>query len=103
MGEIKRMIKAELEHIHECLDQIKNTRTGQPQFILIAHRRERALATEEIDDYYRDEYDEGEDSVGSYMRDRRGKRIRNRDDDLSDKKMNIPSFQGKFDSEAYLE
>ena len=65
--------------------------------------RERASAKGEIDDYYRDEYDEGEDSVGSYRRDRWGRRVRNRDDDLSGIKMNIPSFQGKSNSEAYLE
>ena len=63
---------------------------------------ERALARGEIDDYYRDEYDEGEDSVGSYRRDERGRRGRNKDDGLSGIKIKIPSFQGKSDLKAYL-
>ncbi|KAH9649251.1 hypothetical protein KPL70_025912 [Citrus sinensis] len=44
MGEMRRMMRAELELTHECLDRVENTRA-------------------------RDEYDEGEDSVGSYRRD----------------------------------
>ena len=50
-----------------------------------------------------DEYDEGEDSIGSYIRDGRGRRVRNIDDGLSVIKMKISSFQGKSDPEAYLE
>ena len=41
--------------------------------------------------------------MGSCRTDGRGRRARNRDDGLSGIKMKIPSFQGKFDSEAYLE
>ncbi|KAH9658281.1 Endonuclease [Citrus sinensis] len=96
-------MRAELELIHERLDWVETTRVGQPQPVPQAHRRERALARGEIDDYYRDEYNEGEDSVGSYRRDRQGRRDRNRDDELSGIKMKIPSFQGKSDLEAYLE
>ena len=68
--------------------------------------RERALARGEIDAYYRDEYDEREDLVGSYRRcgrDRRARRARNRDDGLSGIKMKILYFQVKSDPEAYLE
>ena len=43
---------------------MENTRAGQPQPIPQARRKERALVRGEIDDYYRDEYDEREDSVG---------------------------------------
>ena len=103
MGEMRRMMRAELELIHERLDRVENTRAGQPQPVPQARRRERALVRGEIDDYYRDEYDEGEDSVGSYRRDGQGRRARNRDDGLSGIKMKIPSFQGKSDPEAYLE
>ncbi|KAH9769529.1 hypothetical protein KPL71_012036 [Citrus sinensis] len=66
-------MRAELELIHERLDQVENTRAGQPQPVPQARRRERALARREIDDYYRDEYDDGEDSMGSYRRDGRDK------------------------------
>ena len=58
-------MRAELEHIHKRLDQVENTCVGQSQPVPQARRRERAPARGEIDNYYRDEYDEGEDSVGS--------------------------------------
>ncbi|KAH9649300.1 hypothetical protein KPL70_025934 [Citrus sinensis] len=103
MGEMRRMMKAELELIHERLDQVENTRAGQPQPVPQTHRRERAPTKGEIDNYYRDEYDEGEDSMGGYKRDRQGRRARNIDDGLSGIKMKIPSFQGKSDPKAYLE
>ena len=86
-------MKAELEHIHEHLDQVENTRAGQPQIVPQARQRERASAGGEIDDYYKDEYDEGEDSVGRYKRDGWGRRARNRDDGLSDIKIKIHLFK----------
>ena len=55
---MRRMMRAELEYIHERLDQVENTCVGQPQPVPQAHKRERALARGKIDDYYRDEYDE---------------------------------------------
>ncbi|KAH9724668.1 Endonuclease [Citrus sinensis] len=97
------MMRTELELIHEHLDRVENTHVGQPQPVPQARRRERAPIKGGIDDYYRDEYDEGEDSIGSYRRDRQGRRARNIDDGLSGIKMKIPSFQGKSDLEAYLE
>ena len=69
MREMRRIMKVELELIHERLDQVENTCAGQPQPVPQARRRERVPARGEIDDYYRDEYDEGEDSVGNYRRD----------------------------------
>ena len=71
---------------------MENTRVGRSQPIPQARRRERAPARGEIDAYYKDEYDEGEDSVGSYRRDGRGRRARNIDDGFSGMKMKIPSF-----------
>ena len=87
-------MRAKLELMHECLDQVENTRAGQPQPVPQARRRERAPVRGEIDDYYRDEYDEGEDSMDSYKTKRNGQsgRTRNRDDGLSGIKMKIPSF-----------
>ena len=41
--------------------------------------------------------------MGNYRRDGRGRRGRNMDDGFSGIKMKIPSFQGKFDLEPYLE
>ncbi|KAH9698149.1 Endonuclease [Citrus sinensis] len=54
MGEMRRMMRAELELIHEHLDQVENARAGQPQLVPKARRRERAPTRGEIDDYYRD-------------------------------------------------
>ena len=65
--------------------------------------RDKALVRGEIDDYYKDEYDEGEHSEGSYRRDGRGSRARNMDHRLSDIKMKISSFQGKNELKAYIE
>ena len=103
MREIRGMIKAELTHINECLDQVENTSVGQPQPIPQARRREKALVREWIDEYYRDEYDKREDSVGSYKRDGRGRRVRNKDDSLNGIKLKFPSFQSRSKPEAYLE
>ncbi|KAH9792509.1 hypothetical protein KPL71_004153 [Citrus sinensis] len=103
LGEMRRMMRVELELIHERLDRVENTRAGQPQPVPQTRKRERAPVRGEIDYYYRDEYDEGDDSMGSYRRDGQGRRARNRDDGLRGIKMKIPSFQGKSDLEAYLE
>ena len=50
IGEMKRMMRAELEHIHERLNQAENTCVGQPQPVPQARRRERASVRGEIDD-----------------------------------------------------
>ena len=65
--------------------------------------KERAPAKGEIDDYYRDEYNEGEDLVGCYRRDGRGRRHRNMDEGLSGIKMKISFFLGKSNPKACLE
>ena len=44
MGEMRRMMKAELEHIPERLDQVKNTHVGQRQLVPQARMREGASA-----------------------------------------------------------
>ena len=51
VGKMRRMMRAELEHIHDRLDQVENTRVGQPKPIPQARRRDRAPASGEIDDY----------------------------------------------------
>lgn len=75
----------------------------QPKPVPQALMRDIVPTKEEIDGNYRDGYDIGEDSVGSYRRDGRGRRARNQDDDSSGIKMKIPSFRGKSNLEAYLE
>ena len=33
MGKMRRMMRAKLELMHECLDQVENTCAGQPQTV----------------------------------------------------------------------
>jgi hypothetical protein len=102
--EMRRMMRGELEHLHERLDQVENARSEQPQPIPRACRREGALVREEVNNYYGNEYGEEESFVGSRRRNGRGRRDRNQgDDSFSGIKMKVPSFQGKSDPEAYLE
>ena len=51
------MMRAELEHIQERLDKVMNAHARQKQPIPQARKRERIQTKEEIDDYYRDEYE----------------------------------------------
>ena len=103
MEKIRRIMRVELEYLHEHLDQVENTRMGQLQPVPQIQRRERALTRGEIHDYYKDEYEEAEDSMGSYRRDEWARRARDMDDSLIGKKMKILSFQGKSNLAAYLE
>ena len=76
----------------------------QPQPVPQARGRKGAPVREEVNNYYRDEYGEEEESTGSCRRNGRGRRDRNRgDDSFCGIKMKVPSFQGKSDPEAYLE
>ena len=119
--EMTRMMRGELEQIHKRLDRVENERVvqeqnvpepvGQGQNVPNLRRRERVQprrVRDEEDQYYRASFDEDEeerDSVDSHRRHgRRGREVRNREDNnLSNIKVRIPSFQGKTDPEAYLE
>ncbi|XP_057501092.1 uncharacterized protein LOC130785067 isoform X6 [Actinidia eriantha] len=104
VGEMRQMMRGELEQLHERLDQLENSRAEQPQPVPRARRREGAPIREEVNNYYGDEYGEEEDSVGSRRRNGRDRRERNQgDDSFSGIKMKVPSFQGKSDPEVYLE
>ena len=113
VGEMRRMMKGELDQLHERLDQVENARAEQPQPIPQAHRRERVPVREEVNDYYGDDNDMEEDdrmsNVGvgrfRYGMGGRGVRYGNRgdrygervDNNLGSIKVKIPSFQGKTD------
>ena len=107
VGEMKRMMRGELEQVHERLDRVENARREQPQMAANVRRRGRVQPRIEEEEYYRDEIDEEEDrnSVGSVRRHGgRVREVRNREDNnLGNIKMKIPSFQGKNDPKAYLE
>ena len=104
VGEMRRMMKTELDLIHERLDWVENANRD----------RERILPREVVFDEF-DELDmEEEDNRrfrGNHRRTRRAKDDRDREDktradrnrDLGSIKMKVPSFQGKSDTEAYFE
>ena len=71
MGEMRRMLRLELEPIHKRLDKVKSkTMRVQQQ---------------------------------NFPNKQQGRHVPWEDDDLGSIKMKIPSFQGKYDPEAYLE
>lgn len=80
LGEMRRVMRGELEQLHERLDHVEAARTAQPQPQPVPQPRGREMAPVR-------------DDVHNY----RG------DDNFSGIKMKVPSFQGKSDPEAYLE
>ncbi|KAI9195068.1 hypothetical protein LWI28_011352 [Acer negundo] len=57
VGEMRRMMRGELEQLHEHLDQVENSHMEQPQPVPQARRRERVPVREEFNDYYGDDND----------------------------------------------
>ena len=51
VGEMRRMMRGELEQLHERLDKVESTRAEQPRPVPQARRRERVPVREEIHDY----------------------------------------------------
>ena len=110
MSEMRRVMKLELEQVHERIDKMENTREGQPQNIPNVHRRERVQPREvrgEDEEPYGAGFDEEDDRNSVVSNRRHGGRFRearNREvNNLGGIKMKIPSFQGRSDPEAYLE
>ena len=109
IGEMRRMMKADMDQLHERMDRMENINRGQQQIPLNRQRRERAAqrpAADYIEEFNEEDDDEDYDrhSVGNNRRFGGDRRSRNREDDhLGSIKMKIPSFQGKNDPEVYLE
>ncbi|KAL5779425.1 hypothetical protein ACOSQ2_010162 [Xanthoceras sorbifolium] len=124
--EMGRLLRAEMEPIHERLDRVENTCAEQPPPVPQARRRERVPIREEVHDYYGDDNDIEEDDrmssvgAGRFRRgmggredmygnrddrygNRRDRYIERVDNNLGSIKVKIPTFQGKTDPEAYLE
>jgi hypothetical protein len=107
LGEMRRMLRAELEPIHERLDRVEaKTPRGQQenpnrqQGGRVPWRNvEEEKELEEFDEPY---LNRGRFERGYGNREARMGRPR-RDNDLGNIKIKIPSFQGKNDPEAYLE
>uniref|UniRef100_A0A2N9H4I9 CCHC-type domain-containing protein n=1 Tax=Fagus sylvatica TaxID=28930 RepID=A0A2N9H4I9_FAGSY len=107
MSEMRRVMKIEMEQVHERIDQMENRREEQKQNGRNLRRRERVPAREEEEERYGSGFDEEEDRDSIVNNRRPGGRFggaRNREDNnLGGIKMKIPSFQGRSDPEAYLE
>jgi hypothetical protein len=107
MSEMRRVMKMEMEQIHERIDQMENRREEQPQNGLNLCRRGRVPPREEDEERYGSGFDEEEDResiVNNRRPEERFGEARNREDNnLGGIKMKIPSFQGRSDPEAYLE
>jgi hypothetical protein len=107
MSEMRRVMKIEVEQVHERIDQMENRREEQPQNGRNLHRMGRVPPREEDEERYGSGFDEEEDQE-SIVNNRRPRgrfgEARNREDNnLGGIKMKIPSFQGRSDPEAYLE
>lgn len=77
------------------IEQIANSCLGKPQPIQQPRKKEILPAREEVDDFYKLEHEEGENSAGTHKKNGRGKGERNQDDNISGMKVKIPTSQGK--------
>ena len=93
MSEMRRVMKIEMEQVHERIDQMKNRREEQPQNGRNLRRRERVPAREEEEERYGSGFDEEEDRDSIVNNRRPGGRFgeaRNREDNnLGGIKMNF--------------
>ncbi|KAJ0963098.1 hypothetical protein J5N97_028220 [Dioscorea zingiberensis] len=109
IGEMRRMMRAELEQIHERMDRVEEgAQRGQPPVVPNIPRRNRVpqREVEGVGAFEVGNFDEDFDrmSTGSPRRYGRDRDARNRvDNNLGSIKMRIPAFQGKSEPEAYLE
>ncbi|PKI67549.1 hypothetical protein CRG98_012133 [Punica granatum] len=110
MSEMRRVMRLELEQVHERIDRMESTCVEQTRNAPNVRRGERVQPREvrvEDEDNYGAGFDE-EDDRDSIVSNRRPagrfREVRNREDNnLGSIKMKIPSFHGKSDPEAYLE
>ena len=105
MGEMQRMMRAELESIHERLDRVEDgtpRRHQQDRITRPQRRHAQGIDVEEDEEVIVEDFDEQNYNRGriGYRGDRNGTR---RNNDLGGIKMKIPTFQGRNDPEAYLE
>ena len=109
-SEMRRLMKSEMEQVHERMDRMEGTRLEQPHNVPNVRRRERFQPRGvRLDDeeFYGDGFmgeDDHDSVVGVRRYGGRNREVRNREDNnLGSIKMKIPSFQGKNDPELYLE
>lgn len=108
LGEMRRMLRAELEPIHERLDRVEaETPRGQQQDNPNRQQGGRVPWWNVEEEAELEEFDEPYLNRGRFERGYGNREARmgrpRRDNDLGNIKIKIPSFQGKNDPEAYLE
>ena len=110
IGEIRRVLRAEMEQVHERIDRVENACVEQPQNAPNVCRRERVQPREvrvEDEEYYGGGFDEEDDRdsiVGNRRYGEQFREARNQENNnLGSIKMKIPSFQGKNDPKDYLQ
>ena len=110
MSEMRKVLRAEMQQVHEWIDRVENARVEQPQNVPNVHKRQRVQLKEvrvENEEYYGDNFDEENDQDSIIGNRRYGglfRKARNQEDNnLGSIKIKISSFQGKNDPEAYLE
>ncbi|KAL5537406.1 hypothetical protein UlMin_046032 [Ulmus minor] len=107
LGEMRRMMRAELEPIHERLDRVEAGTPREQQHDIPNRQQGGRVPRRNVEEEAESEFDEpyfnrGRFEHGYGNREARMGRPR-RDNDLGNIKIKIPSFQGKNDPEAYLE
>ncbi|KAM7489359.1 hypothetical protein LguiB_026843 [Lonicera macranthoides] len=109
LGEMRKMLRTEMEMVHERIDRIENTQIEQSNNAPTRRRRriQPREARVEDDESYDGGFEDDDDWDPMAANRRYGGRIREgrngEDNNISSIKMKIPSFQGKNDPEAYLE
>ena len=109
IGEMRRMMRTEMEQIHARLDRVENAQPEHQPRVPNVVRRGRAQPREieeEFDDFEEHGYeDEDNRRFGENFRRFGGNRgARNFEDgNTGSIKMKVPSFQGKSDPEVYFE
>jgi hypothetical protein len=108
LGEMRRMLRAELEPINKRLDKVEaGTPRAQQQNIPNRQRGGCALWRNDEEEAESEEFDEPYLNRGRYERGYGNREARmgrpRRNNDLGNVKIKIPSFQGKNDPKVYLE
>ena len=108
LGEMRRMLRVELEPIHERLDRVEaGTPRGHQQDIPNRQQGGRVAWWNVEEEAKSEEFDEPYVNRGKFERGNGNREARmgrpSKDNDLENIKIKIPSFQGKNDPEVYLE
>ena len=110
MGEMRKVLRVEMEQVHEQIDRVENAHVEQPQNAPNVRKRQRVKPREvrlENEEYYGVSFDDEDDQdliVGNRRNGGQFREARNREDNnLGSIKMKISLFQGKNDPKAFLE